>query len=277
MPDLLLELFSEEIPARMQAQAATDLKRLVTDALVAGGLSYEGAQGFATPRRLSLHVAGLPARQPDLREERKGPRVGAPEGAIQGFLKSAGLASIDEAKVVEDPKKGSFYAAVIEKPGQATQDVVADLLPGLIRGFPWPKSMRWGRGSDAPDALRWVRPLQSILCTFGAETEEPEIVAFEVAGIASGDTTQGHRFMAPASFRVKRFDDYVPSLARARVVLDAGRRAEIIRHDARDLAFAQGLEVVEDEALLAEVAGLVEWPVVLMGRFDPAFLAIPPK
>ena len=275
MPDLLLELFSEEIPARMQAQAATDLRRLVTDALVASGLTYDGAQGFATPRRLSLHVAGLPARQPDMREERKGPRVGAPEGAIQGFLKSAGLASIDDAKVVEDRKKGSFYAAAIEKPGQATQDVVAGLLPGLIRGFPWPKSMRWGRGSDAPDALRWVRPLQSILCTFGAETEEPEIVAFEVAGIASGDTTRGHRFMAPASFRVKRFDDYVPSLARARVVLDAGRRAEIIRHDARDLAFAQGLEVVEDEALLAEVAGLVEWPVVLMGRFDPAFLAIP--
>ena len=275
MPDLLLELFSEEIPARMQAQAATDLKRLVTDALVAGGLSYEGAQGFATPRRLSLHIAGLPARQPDTREERKGPRVGAPEGAIQGFLKSAGLASVEQAKIMEDPKKGSFYAAVIEKPGQATQDVVADLLPGLIRGFPWPKSMRWGRGSDAPDALRWVRPLQSILCTFGAETEEPEIVSFSVGGIASGDTTRGHRFMAPAPFRVKRFDDYVPSLERARVVLDAGRRAEIIRHDARDLAFAQGLEVVEDEALLAEVAGLVEWPVVLMGRFDPAFLAIP--
>ena len=242
---------------------------------MAGGLSYEGAQGFATPRRLSLHIAGLPARQPDTREERKGPRVGAPDGAIQGFLKSTGLASIEQAKILEDPKKGSFYAAVIEKPGQATQDVVAGLLPGLIRGFPWPKSMRWGRGSDTPDALRWVRPLQSILCTFGAETEEPEIVAFEVAGIAAGDTTKGHRFMAPATFRVKRFDDYVPSLARARVVLDAGRRSEIIRHDARDLAFAQGLEVVEDEALLAEVAGLVEWPVVLMGRFDQAFLAIP--
>ena len=275
MPDLLLELFSEEIPARMQAQAATDLKRLVTDALVAGGLVYEGAQGFATPRRLALHIAGLPARQPDTREERKGPRVGAPEGAIQGFLKSAGLASIDQAKVMEDPKKGNFYAAVIEKPGQATQDVVAALMPGLIRGFPWPKSMRWGRGSDAPDALRWVRPLQSILCTFGAETEEPEIVGFSVGGIASGDMTRGHRFMAPAPFRVKRFDDYVPSLLRTRVVLDAGRRAEIIRHDARDLAFAQGLDVVEDEALLAEVAGLVEWPVVLMGRFDPAFLTIP--
>lgn len=275
MPDLLLELFSEEIPARMQAQAAADLKRLVTNALVERGLTYEGAQGFATPRRLALHVAGLPARQPDTREDRKGPRVGAPEGAIQGFLKSAGLGSLGEARIVEDPKKGSFYAAVIERPGQGTEDVIAALLPGIVLGFPWPKSMRWGRGSSLAEALRWIRPLQSILCTFGAETEEPEVVAFSVDGIASGDVTRGHRFMAPEPFRVKRFDDYVPSLERAHVVLDAGRRADIIRHDARDLAFAQGLEVVEDEALLVEVAGLVEWPVVLMGRFDPAFLAIP--
>jgi len=275
MPDLLLELFSEEIPARMQAQAAADLKRLVTDALVERGLTYEGALGFATPRRLALHVAGLPARQPDTREERKGPRVGAPEGAIQGFLKSAGLGSIDEARIVEDPKKGNLYAAVIERPGQTTQDVIAALLPGIVRAFPWPKSMRWGRGSSRPEALRWVRPLQSILCTFGAETEEPEVVAFSVDGIVAGDVTRGHRFMAPEPFRVKRFDDYVPSLERANVVLDAGRRADIIRHDARDLAFAQGLEVVDDEALLVEVAGLVEWPVVLMGGFDPAFLAMP--
>jgi len=275
MPDLLLELFSEEIPARMQAQAAADLKRLVTDALVERGLTYEGALGFATPRRLALHVAGLPARQPDTREERKGPRVGAPEGAIQGFLKSAGLGSIDEARIVEDPKKGNLYAAVIERPGQTTQDVIAALLPGIVRAFPWPKSMRWGRGSSRPEALRWVRPLQSILCTFGAETEEPEVVAFSVDGIVAGDVTRGHRFMAPEPFRVKRFDDYVPSLERANVVLDAGRRADIIRHDARDLAFAQGLEVGDDEALLVEVAGLVEWPVVLMGGFDPAFLAMP--
>jgi len=275
MPDLLLELFSEEIPARMQAQAAADLKRLVTDALVERGLTYEGAQGFATPRRLALHVAGLPARQPDTREERKGPRVGAPEGAIQGFLKSAGLGSIDEARIVGGPKKGNFYAAVIERPGQGTEDVIAALLPGIVRAFPWPKSMRWGKGSSRPEALRWVRPLQSILCTFGAETEEPEVVAFSVDGIVAGDVTRGHRFMAPESFRVKRFDDYVPSLERANVVLDAGRRADIIRHDARDLAFAQGLEVVDDEALLVEVAGLVEWPVVLMGGFDPAFLAMP--
>ena len=275
MPDLLLELFSEEIPARMQAGAAADLQRLVTNALVEAGLTYEGAKAFATPRRLALHVAGLPARQPDVREERKGPRVGAPDGAIQGFLKSAGLASLADAKIVEDPKKGSFYTAVIERPGKPTPEVIAAMMPGLIRGFPWPKSMRWGRGSSSPEALRWVRPLQSILCTFGAETEEPEIVPFAIDGIVSGDIARGHRFMAPSPFKVRRFDDYVSSLEQAKVVLDAERRADVIRHDARDLAFAQGLEVIDDEALLAEVAGLVEWPVVLMGRFDPAFLEIP--
>ncbi len=277
MPDLLLELFSEEIPARMQAQASADLQRLVTGALVERGLVYEGAQSFATPRRLALHVVGLPAQQPDTREERKGPRVGAPEGAVQGFLKSAGLASLAEATVVTDPKKGDFYAAVIRQAGRPTPAVLADLLPGIIRSFPWPKSMRWGRNSDKPDALRWVRPLQSIVCTFGAETEEPEIVPFTVGGVASGETTRGHRFMAPGPFRVRRFEDYAASLTHAKVVLDPERRRQIIAHDARDLAFAQGLEVVEDEALLAEVAGLVEWPVVLLGRFDEAFLAIPPE
>ncbi len=276
MPDLLLELFSEEIPARMQAQAAADLKRIVTDALVAAGLVYEGAQAFVTPRRLALQVAGLPPRQPDAHEERRGPRVGAPEAAVAGFLKSAGLSSLAEARVVED-KKGSFYVAHLHRTGQATPDVIAAMMPGLVRGFPWPKSMRWGTASSSPDTLRWVRPLQSILCTFGAETEDPEVVRFAVGGIDSGDETCGHRFMAPAPIKVRRFDDYVPSLEAARVVLDAGRRADIIRHDARDLAFAAGLDIVEDEALLAEVAGLVEWPVVMMGRFDPAFLAIPPE
>ncbi len=276
MPDLLLELLSEEIPARMQGQAAADLQRLVTAALVDRGLTYEGAQSFATPRRLALHVVGLPARQPDTREERKGPRVGAPEGAIQGFLKSAGLMSINEATIVED-KKGASYVARIERPGRPTPEVLSDVLPGLLTSFPWPKSMRWGRGSDRPDALRWVRPLHSIVCTFGADTEEPDIVPFAVGGIAAGETTRGHRFMAPAPFRVKRFDDYVPALERARVVLDPERRRSIILHDARDLAFAQGFELVEDEALLAEVAGLVEWPVVLMGQFEEGFLAIPPE
>ena len=276
MPDLLLELFSEEIPARMQGQAAADLQRLVTNALVERGLTYEGAQSFATPRRLALHVVGLPARQPDTREERKGPRVGAPEGAVQGFLKSAGLASLTDATVVED-KKGAFYVARIDKPGRVTPEVLSEVLPVLIQSFPWPKSMRWGLQSDKPNAMRWVRPLQSIVCTFGAETEEPEVVPFAIGGIAAGDITRGHRFMAPAPFRVRRFDDYAPALERAKVVLDPERRRAIIQADARDLAFAQGYELVEDEALLAEVAGLVEWPVVLMGRFEERFLAIPPE
>jgi glycyl-tRNA synthetase beta chain len=277
MPDLLLELFSEEIPARMQRRAAEDLKRLVTDALVERGFVYEGAKAFATPRRLALHVAGLPVKGQDVREERKGPRVDAPEAAVQGFLKGAGLASLDQARVENDPKKGEFYVAVIEKPGRATQDVLAEIVPQIVRNFPWPKSMRWGAASKDPGSLRWVRPLQSIVCTFGPETEDPEVVRFEVDGIASGDVTHGHRFLSPGAFRVKRFDDYAPALERAHVVLDADRRKDIILHDARDLAFAQGLELIEDEGLLEEVAGLVEWPVVLMGSFDDAFLAIPPE
>ena len=278
MPDLLLELFSEEIPARMQAQALADLQKLVTGALVERGLTYEGAAAFSTPRRLALHIAGLPARQPDTREERKGPRVGAPEKALEGFLKSAGLASVDEAQVAADPKgKGEFYIAVIERKGAATLDVLADILPGIIRSFPWPKSMRWGAASTSHESLRWVRPLHSILATFGPETEEPEIVRFEVGGAASGNTTRGHRYMAPGEFIVRRFDDYVPALEKAKVVLDPARRRDIILHDARDLAHAQGLELIEDDALLHEVAGLVEWPVVLMGEFEEEFLDIPPE
>ncbi len=275
MPDLLLELFSEEIPARMQTQAAEDLRKLVTNALVERGLLYEGAASFATPRRLALHIAGLPARQPDTREEKKGPRVGAPEAAIQGFLKSAGLASIDQATIQKDPKKGDFYVAVIERPGAETIDILAEIIPATIRNFPWPKSMCWGADSLRPDALRWVRPLHSILATFGLETETPEIVRFAVNDIQSGDVTKGHRFMAPATIRVKRFDDYVPALERAKVVLDAARRREIILADAKTLAMAQGLELVEDAGLLEEVAGLVEWPVALMGSFNGEFLSIP--
>ncbi|MCG7392376.1 glycine--tRNA ligase subunit beta [Microvirga sp. ACRRW] len=277
MPDLLLELFSEEIPARMQRRAAEDLKKLVTDALVERGFLYEGAQAFATPRRLALTIMGLPVKGQDVREERKGPRVGSPDAAIQGFLKGAGLTSLDQAKIESDPKKGEFYVALIEKPGRATTDVLAEILPQIIKTFPWPKSMRWGAASAEAGSLRWVRPLQSILCTFGPETEDPEVVRFEVDGIASGDVTYGHRFMAPGPIRVKRFDDYVPALERAKVVLDADRRKDMILHDAKDLAFAQGLELVEDEGLLEEVAGLVEWPVVLMGSFDEAFLDIPPE
>ena len=274
MPDLLLELFSEEIPARMQARAAEDLRKAVTDRLVDAGLVYDGAKAFVTPRRLALAVHGVPVRQPDVREEKKGPRVGAPEQAIAGFLKAAGLKSIGEAKVQPD-KKGDFYVAVIEKPGRAAIEVIGDILPDVIKGFPWPKSMRWGVRSKEPGALTWVRPLHSILATFGPETEEPDIVAFSVDGIAAGNQTRGHRFLAPEPFTVRRFADYRHKLDKAKVVLDAERRRDIILAEAKQLAFAQGLELVEDDGLLAEVTGLVEWPVVLMGSFDREFLQIP--
>jgi glycyl-tRNA synthetase beta chain len=274
MPELLLELFSEEIPARMQARAAEDLRKSVTDRLVGAGLVYEGAKAFVTPRRLTLSVHGVPARQPDLREEKKGPRVGAPDNAIAGFLKAAGLKSIDEAKVQPD-KKGDFYVAVIEKPGRAAIEVIGEMLPDVIKGFPWPKSMRWGEQSKSPGALNWVRPLHAIVATFGPETEEPEIVPFAVGGIAAGNETRGHRFLAPAPFTVRRFADYAQKLDKAKVVLDAERRRDIILTEAKQLAFAQGLELIEDDGLLAEVAGLVEWPVVLMGSFDEKFLRIP--
>jgi glycyl-tRNA synthetase beta chain len=275
MSDLLFELFSEEIPARMQAQAAADLKKLVTGALIERGLTFEAAESFVTPRRLTLHVVGLPPRQPDQREEKKGPRLSAPEAAIQGFLKSAGLTSLDEARIETDKKGGQFYLAIIERPGAATLDVFSEILPEVIRNFPWPKSMRWGPRSAEPNALRWVRPLHSIVATFGPETEEPEIVPFEIGGVSSGNITYGHRFMAPQPIKVRRFHDYLLGLQAAKVVLDPARRRDIILHDARDLAFAQGLELVEDEGLLHEVAGLVEWPVVLMGEFDKSFLDIP--
>ena len=275
MPDLLLELRSEEIPARMQRRAAEDLKKLVTDALVARGFLYEGARAFSTPRRLALHIAGLPARGEAVREERRGPRVGAPEAAVQGFLKGAGLASLDQATTVTDPKKGEFYLAVIERPGRETLDVLAELLPEIFKSFPWPKSMRWGAASAEPGSLRWVRPLQSIVATFGPETETPEVVPVSVAGIAAGTVTYGHRFLAPEAIEVRRFDDYIQALERAKVILDADRRKDVILHDARDLAFARGLDLVEDEGLLEEVSGLVEWPVVLMGSFDESFLDIP--
>jgi glycyl-tRNA synthetase beta chain len=274
MPDLLLELFSEEIPARMQARAAEDLRKLVTDRLVAAGLLYEGAKAFATPRRLALAVQGVPVRQPDVKEEKKGPRVGAPDNAIQGFLRAAGLKSIKEAKVQPD-KKGDFYVAVIEKPGRPAIEVIGELVPEVVKTFPWPKSMRWGVESEKPGSLGWVRPLHSIVATFGPETEDPDIVPFAIDGIAAGDETHGHRFLAPQPFKVRRLEDYAAKLEKAKVVLDGERRKEMILADAKNLAFAQGYELVEDLGLLAEVAGLVEWPVVLMGSFDEAFLAIP--
>ncbi|MER9973738.1 glycine--tRNA ligase subunit beta [Mesorhizobium sp. M0085] len=275
MPDLLLELRSEEIPARMQRKAAGDLRKLLTDGLVEAGLTYEAAREYWTPRRLTLDIRGLTARSKDISEEIKGPLTKAPEPAVQGFLRKAGLASIAEAHVHSDPKKGDFYVAHISRPGRPAEQIIAELVPGIIRNFPWPKSMRWGPASAKPGSLRWVRPLQSILCTFGPETEEPAVVDFEIDGIRSGNITYGHRFHAPGAITVRRFDDYVAKLEAAKVVLDADRRKEIILADARNLAFASGLDLVEDEGLLEEVSGLVEWPVVLMGEFEQDFLAIP--
>ncbi|MFF0920125.1 glycine--tRNA ligase subunit beta [Rhizobium leguminosarum] len=275
MPNLLLELRSEEIPARMQRKAAGDLKKLVTDALVEAGLSYEGAREYWTPRRLALDIHGLTARSADVREERKGPRTDANEKAIEGFLRGAGLSSVSEAQVVSDPKKGDFYVAVISKPGRATEEIVSDVMPGIIRDFPWPKSMRWGKASSKPGALRWVRPLQSIVCTFGPEHEETTVIPFEIDGITASNITYGHRFHAPEAITVRRFDDYAANLEKAKVILDAERRKDIILHDARDIAFANGLELVEDEGLLEEVSGLVEWPQVLMGSFEEDYLSIP--
>ncbi|WFP75661.1 glycine--tRNA ligase subunit beta [Mesorhizobium sp. WSM4906] len=275
MPDLLLELRSEEIPARMQRKAAGDLRKMLTDGLVEAGLTYEAAREYWTPRRLALDIRGLTPRSKDIREEIKGPSTTAPEQAVQGFLRKAGLASIAEAHVHSDPKKGDFYVAHISKPGRAAEEIIAELVPGIIRNFPWPKSMRWGPASARPGSLRWVRPLQSIVCTFGPETEEPVVVDFEIDGIRSGNITYGHRFHAPGQITVRRFDDYSAKLEAAKVVLDAERRKEIIRADARNVAFANGLDLVEDEGLLEEVSGLVEWPVVLMGEFEQDFLTIP--
>ncbi|MDA7948456.1 MAG: glycine--tRNA ligase subunit beta [Hyphomicrobiaceae bacterium] len=267
MSDLLLELFSEEIPAGMQARAGDDLQRLVTDALKNAGLDFKEARNFAGPRRLTLVVNGLPEKSPDISEERKGPRVGSPDKAIEGFLRGAGLSSIDQAEVVSDEKKGDFYVARIEKPGRATPDILSEVIADIIRQFPWPKSQRWGSGT-----LRWVRPLHSILCLFGGK-----LVGVEVDGIESGNETRGHRFMAPQTFTVNDFADYEKRLREAYVILDSKERQDLIFEGAQEAAKAAGLELVEDPALLAENAGLVEWPAVLSGTFDEAFLDVPPE
>lgn len=263
MADLLLELFSEEIPARMQKRASEDLQKLVADALAKEEVFGEGARAFATPRRLTLAISGLPARQQDRKEERKGPRVGAPEKAMEGFLKSTGL-TLEQCETRED-KKGEYYVAVIEKTGRGTDELIAEIVPDVIRNFPWPKSMRWGTGT-----LRWVRPLHSIVCTL-----DGEVVPFEIDGIKSGDTTYGHRFMGPDAIKVRTFDDYVEKLERQKVMLDPEARAAHILEDAKNLAHAQNLELIDDEALLHEVAGLVEWPTALMGSIDDEFMEIP--
>ncbi|WP_171210579.1 glycine--tRNA ligase subunit beta [Ruegeria sp. HKCCA5426] len=269
MPDLLIELFSEEIPARMQTRAGEDLKKRITDGLVEAGLTYAGAAALTTPRRLTLAIEGLLAESPTIHEERKGPKVGAPDKAIEGFLRGAGLTR-DQLEERETPK-GAVYFATIEKAGRPAAEIVAEVLETTIRNFPWPKSMRWGSGP-----LRWVRPLHSILCILSDEAGTT-VVPLEVEGIKSGDTTAGHRFMAPDCFAVSSFDDYAAKLKRAFVVLNPADRAEHIWNDAQNMAFAAGLEVVEDKGLLAEVSGLVEWPVVLMGKIDDEFLDLPPE
>ncbi|MFU8882884.1 MAG: glycine--tRNA ligase subunit beta [Rhodobacterales bacterium] len=269
MPDLLIELFSEEIPARMQARAAEDLKKLVTNGLVEAGLTYAGAAAFSTPRRLVLAVEGLLANSPTLREERKGPRVDAPAQAIEGFLRGAGLTR--DQLVERDAGKARVFFAVVEKPGRPAADIVAEVLEHTIRNFPWPKSMRWGAGS-----LRWVRPLQSILCILTDEAGA-DVVPLTVEGITAGNMTQGHRFMGKGPFSVSSFEDYSAKLRQNHVILDPAARADAIWAEATNQAFANGFDVVEDQALLAEVAGLVEWPVVLMGTIDEAFLGLPPE
>jgi len=269
MPDLLIELFSEEIPARMQRRAADDLKKRMSDGLVEAGLTYAGAHALSTPRRLTLAIDGLLAASPTVREERKGPKVGAPDKAIEGFLRGAGLTR-DQLEERDTPK-GAVYFASIEKPGRPAAAIIAEVLDATIRNFPWPKSMRWGTGS-----LKWVRPLHSILCLLSDETGN-EVVPLDIDGIVAGNTTRGHRFMAPDVFTVTGFDDYSAKLKRAFVELDPEQRAEAIWQDARNQAFANGLELVEDKGLLAEVAGLVEHPVVLMGSIDEDFLSLPPE
>jgi glycyl-tRNA synthetase beta chain len=269
MADLLIELFSEEIPARMQANAADALKKLMTDGLVEAGLTYAHAAAFATPRRLVLALQGLSEHSPRLTEERRGPKVGAPEQAIEGFLRGAGVAR--EALEIRDDKKGQVYIATIVTEGRAAPVIVAEVLERAIRNFPWPKSMRWGSGS-----LRWVRPLHSILCILSRE-DGAEVVPLDVDGIVAGNQTRGHRFMAPDAFSVTGFEDYAAKLKRAFVLLDPAERADHIWNEASQMAFAAGLELVEDQGLLSEVAGLVEWPVVLMGRIEERFLDLPPE
>jgi glycyl-tRNA synthetase beta chain len=265
MADLLLELFSEEIPARMQARAAEDLKTLVTEALRESGLAFREAHAESGPRRLVLLVEGLPARSADVREERKGPRVGAPEKAIEGFLRAAGVASLDACETRDDGK-GAFYVAVTEKPGQPAADIVARVAPDAIRKFPWPKSMRWGAAR-----LRWVRPLHSILCLL-----DGKVAPFAVEGVESGGLTYGHRRFAGAEgIAVTGFADYGARLRAANVVVARAERIRAIAEQAERLAAGEGLALVADDALVEENAGLAEWPVVLAGAFDESFLDVP--
>jgi len=268
MPQLLLEILSEEIPARMQAKAEADLVKALMDGLTAAGLIPEGIKGFSGPRRLVAVVEGLPIKSADVTEDIQGPKEGAPQPAIDGFLRKAGLKSIAEAHLHDVPKKGKIYIAHVRRPGRETAALVAELIPQIIRNFHWPKSMRWGSGD-----LRWVRPISRILCTF-----DGEVVPFEVDGIKSDNITEGHRVMGRGPYKVRRFDDYADVIKnKGRVILDREERKETILHDAKQLCAAQNLELVEDIGLLEEVAGLAEHPVVIIGDMDKSFLDLPPE
>ncbi len=268
MPQLLLEILSEEIPARMQAKAEADLVKALMDGLTGAGLIPEGIKGFSGPRRLVAVVEGLPVKSADVVEDVIGPKEGAPDAAIQGFLKKAGLTDISQAHVHDVPKKGKVYVAHVRKPGKQTADVIAALAPQIIRGFHWPKSMRWGSGE-----LRWVRPISRILCTF-----DGEIVPFEIEGIKSSNWTEGHRVMGRGPYQVRRFDDYESVLKnKGRVILDREERKETILTEAKQLCAAQNLELVDDIGLLEEVAGLAEFPVVIIGDMNKSFLDLPPE
>ena len=264
MPELLLELLSEEIPARMQARAADDLKRLVGDGLKGAGLSFTNAQTYVTPRRLTLVVHGLPAKQADISEERRGPRADAPEQAKQGFMKSLPK----DTKVTErETEKGTFLFAQVEQAGGKTRLILPDILQAAMQALPWPKSMRWGRGK-----ARWVRPLHSVLAVYDQEGLE-----LEFAGIQAGVTTRGHAFMAPAGISVSDFADYEKAMKAAKVVIDPDARKQTIAADAARMCKGAGVTLKDDPALLDEVAGLVEWPVVLMGGIDAEFMDVPPE
>ena len=267
MSDLLLELFSEEIPASVQMRACEDLKKLITNGLVEAGLTYASAATFVTPRRLCMTIEGLLNKSLSTREERKGPRVDTPEKALDGFLRGVGLTK-DQLEI-RDEKKGQTYFAIIEKEGRDATEIIAEVVTSSIRNFPWPKSMRWGEGQ-----LRWVRPLHSILCILSAD-DGSEVVKFDIDGLQSSNLTAGHRFLAPKWFSVSSFEQYQTKLKKSYVVLDEQERADHIWEDAKNMTFAQGLELVEDSDLLAEVAGLVEWPVVLMGDIADEFLGLP--
>jgi len=265
MAELLFEIFCEEIPARMQVRAGEDLSKALTDGLIKAGLTVENAQTLTGPRRL-VFVADIPLRSPDISEERKGPRVGSPEQALAGFMRGAGISDISEAQIRTDPKKGEYYVAVIEKTGEDSSAIIAELIPSIMNNFSWPKSMKSGRST-----FRWVRPLRSMLCIL-----DSKVVEFEVGGVKTGNTTEGHRRHGKGSFTVKGFADYKKTLeGKGKVILSAETRKELIIEQARQACSAKGLELVEDEGLLNEVAGLAEWPVVILGDMDPSFLELP--